>query len=104
MECKVSGLRLLRCGSDADRAMKVRDSADGPSAQILDAADPVISEALKEDPRAVVRALTAIVDRCKADGGYTEEEIEAAAEQLCRELGITCEWQATRSRGSAGLH
>jgi hypothetical protein len=84
--------------------MKTRASADGSSAQILDAADPVISDALKEDPKGVARALTAIVDRCKADGGYTEEEIEAAAEQLCRELGITCEWQATRSKESAGLH
>ena len=84
--------------------MKVRDSADGPSAQILDAADPVISEALKEDPKAVARALAALVDRCKAEGRYAMEEVEAAAEQLCRELGITCEWQAIRSRGSAGLH
>ena len=64
----------------------------------------VISEALDEDPKAVARALAALVDRCKAEGRYTDEEIEAAAEQLCRELGITCEWQATRSRGSAGLH
>ena len=83
--------------------MKARDSADGPSAQILDAADPVISDALKEDPKEVARALAALVDRCKADGRYTEEEIEAAAEQLCRELGITREWQAIRSKGSAGL-
>jgi len=45
-----------------------------------------------------------LVDRCKAEGRYTDEEIEAAAEQLCRELGITCEWQAIRSKGSAGLH
>jgi hypothetical protein len=64
----------------------------------------VISEALDEDPKAVARALAALVDRCKAEGRYTDEEIEAAAEQLCRELGITCEWQAIRSRGSAGLH
>ena len=83
--------------------MKMRNSADGSSAQILDAADPVISDALKEDPKAVARALAALVDRCKAEGRYTDEEIEAAAEQLCRELGITCEWQAIRSKGSAGL-
>ena len=84
--------------------MKARDSAGGPAAQILDAADPVISDALKEDPKGVARALTAIVDRCKTEGRYTKEEIEAAAQQLCRELGITCEWQAIRSRGAAGLH
>ena len=83
--------------------MKARDSAGGPSAQIPDAADPVISDALKEDPKGVARALAALVDRCKAEGRYTDEEIEAAAEQLCRELGITCEWQATRSKGSVGL-
>jgi len=83
--------------------MKARASADGPSAQILGAADPVISEALDEDPKEVARALAAVVDRCKADGGYTEEEIEAAAEQLCRELGITREWQSICSKGSAGL-
>ena len=51
----------------------------------------------------MARALAAIVDRCKADGRYAMEEIEAAAEQLCRELGITREWQAIRSKGSAGL-
>jgi hypothetical protein len=66
-------------------------------------ADPVISEALDEDPKEVARALAAIVDRCNAESGCTEEEIEAAAEQLCRELGITREWQAIRSKGSAGL-
>ena len=82
--------------------MKARTSADGPSAQILGAADPVISEALKEDPKEVARALTAIVDRCKADGRYTKEQIEAAAQELCRELGITREWQAIRSNGSTG--
>jgi len=43
------------------------------------------------------------VDRCKAEGRYPIEEVEAAAEQLCRELGITREWQAIRSKGSAGL-
>jgi hypothetical protein len=84
--------------------MKARDSVDGSSAQILDAADPVISDALKEDPKEVARALAALVDRCKAEGRYAMEELEAAAEQLCRELGITCEWQAIRSKGSAGLH
>jgi hypothetical protein len=84
--------------------MKARDSAGGPSAQILDAADPVISDALKEDPKGVARALTAVVDRCKAEGRYAMEELDAAAEQLCRELGITREWQAIRSNGSVGLH
>ena len=65
--------------------------------------DDAISEALDEDPKEVAQVLAAIVDRCKADGRYAIEEIEAAAEQLCRELGITREWQAIRSKGSAGL-
>jgi hypothetical protein len=58
--------------------------------------DDPISEALDEDPEEVARALAAIVDRCKAEGRHAMEEIEAAAQQLCRELGITCEWQAIR--------
>jgi hypothetical protein len=64
--------------------------------------DLVISEALDEDPNEVARALAATVDRCKTEGRYTKEEIEAAAQQLCRELGITREWQSIRSNGSAG--
>ena len=84
--------------------MKARDSADGSSAQVLGAADPVISEALDEDPKGVARALAAVVDRCKAEGRYTDEEIEAAAQEFCHELRITREWQAIRSRASAGLH
>jgi hypothetical protein len=53
--------------------------------------DPVISEALKEDPEEVIHALAEVVKRCKAEGHYTEEEIEAAAEQLCREFKIARE-------------
>jgi hypothetical protein len=92
----VSGLRLLRGGSGNEAARLSRPLAGA----VVD----VISEALDEDPKEVARALAAAVDRCKADGRYAMEELEAAAEQLCRELGITCEWQAIRSRGSAGLH
>jgi hypothetical protein len=43
---------------------------------------------LEEDPERVIRALAAVVDRCKAEGRYSVEEIDAAAAQLCRELGI----------------
>ena len=85
--------------SEADRAVKPRDLS-----RLLRAVmDDPIPEVMDEDPEEVARALAAVVDRCKADGGYTEEGIEAAAEQLCRELGITREWQAIRSKGSAGL-
>ena len=91
----MSGLRLLRERSGDESARLSRPLAGA----VMD----VISEALDEDPKEVARALAAIVDRCEAEGGYTDEEIEAAAEQLCRELGITREWQAIRSKGSAGL-
>ena len=91
----MSGLRLLRGGSGNESARLSRPLAGA-------VVDLVISEALDEDPKEVARALAAIVDRCKAEGGYSEEEIEAAAEQLCRELGITREWQSIRSNGSAG--
>jgi len=70
--------------------MKARDLADGSSAQTA-AMDPLISEVLKEDPEEVVHALAEVVKRCKAEGRYTEEEIEAAAAQLRREIGITRE-------------
>jgi hypothetical protein len=29
-----------------------------------------------------------VVERCKAEGRYSAEEIDFAAAQLCRELGI----------------
>ena len=89
----MSGLR----GRSGDESARLKRPLAGA---VMD----VISEALDEDPKEVARALAALVDRCKAEGGYTEEGIEAAVEQLCRELGITREWQAIRSRGSVGLH
>ena len=92
----MSGLRLLRERSGDESARLSRPLAGA----VVD----VISEALDEDPKEVARALAAIVDRCKADGCYEIEEIEAAAQQLCRELGITREWQAIRSKGPVGLH
>jgi hypothetical protein len=70
--------------------MKARDLADGSSAQTA-AMDPVISEVLKEDPGEVIHALAEVVKRCQAEGRYTDEEIEAAAEQLCREFKIARE-------------
>jgi len=80
--------------------MKLRDLSRPLAGAVMDL---VISEALDEDPKEVARALAAVVDRCKANGRYAIEELEAAAEQLCRELGITREGQAIHSRGSAGL-
>ena len=80
--------------------MKLRDLSRPLAGAVMDL---VISEALDEDPKEVARALAAVVDRCKANGRYAIEELEAAAEQLCRELGITREWQSICSKGSAGL-
>src|SRR5918994_2994569 len=70
LECKVSGLRLLR-GRSGDESARLSRPLAGA------VVDLVISEALGEDPKEVARALAAIVDRYKAEGGCTEEEIEA---------------------------
>jgi len=50
--------------------MKARDLAGRPSAQ-TGTTDPVISEALKKDPKEVARIIAEIVARCRADGRYT---------------------------------
>jgi len=64
------------------------DDDVGPGLALRVAVDYVILEAVEEDPERVIRALAGVVDRCKAEGGYSAEEIDAAAAQLCRELGI----------------
>jgi len=78
--------------------MPPRDNASRPSSRMLhDPMDSVISEALEQDPEEVVHALAEVVNRCKAEGRYTKEEIEAAAAQLRRELGITLDQQGLSS-------
>jgi len=53
------------------------------------AVDRVILEEVEEDAERVIRALASVVERCKAEGRYAADDIDAAAAQLCRELGIT---------------
>jgi hypothetical protein len=53
------------------------------------AIDRVLLEEVEEDAERVIRALVNVVERCKAEGRYSADDIDAAAAQLCRELGIT---------------
>ena len=72
--------------------MSARRGKGSSSAQALRAAvDTVISENLEQDPDHVARALEAVVERCKAEGRNSAEEIGAAAAQLRTEFGLTKE-------------
>jgi len=65
-------------------------SDDPPSVRRQRAAlDLLIFEILERDPDRVVRALADVVGRLHAEGRHPSDEIERAAEQLCRELGIS---------------
>ena len=55
---------------------------------LRDAADSVILEALAESPERVASAFAKVLERCRAEGRYSPEEIDAAASQLLQELGI----------------
>ena len=55
---------------------------------LREAADLVISEALAESPERVASAFAKVLERCRAAGRYSPEEIDAAASQLAKELGI----------------
>ena len=60
-----------------------------PSRQRLRAAvDSIILDTLESEPDRVAQALDEVVQRCKAEGRYPYEEIDAAAAQLRSELGI----------------
>lgn len=52
------------------------------------AVDCVIFEAMDDSPECVILALAEVVERCRAEGRYPIEDIEAAAAQLCQELGL----------------
>jgi hypothetical protein len=70
--------------------MSTRRGERSSSAQELCAAvDDVIAESLEQDPDSVARALEAVVERCKAEGRYSADEIDAAAAQLRSEFGLT---------------
>jgi hypothetical protein len=65
------------------------DEDVGPELDLRVAIDRVILEEMEEDAERVIRALANVVERCKAEGRYSADDIDAAAAQLCRELGIT---------------
>ncbi len=69
--------------------MNVRRQGNGPSPRELRAAiDQIILESVDRDPAHVARALEAVVERCKAEGRYPEDQIDAAASQIRKELGL----------------
>jgi hypothetical protein len=69
--------------------MGTRRGEGSSSAQELRAAvDDVIAEHLEQDSDHVARALEAVVERCKAQGRYPADEIDAAAAQLWSEFGL----------------
>src|SRR5215207_9990132 len=55
---------------------------------LREAADSVILEALAESPERVASAFAKVLEHCRASGHHSPEEIDAAASQLSRELGI----------------
>jgi hypothetical protein len=65
------------------------DEDVGPELALRVAVDRVILEEMGEDAERVIRARANVVERCKAEGRYSADDIDAAAAQLCRELGIT---------------
>jgi uracil-DNA glycosylase len=69
--------------------MGTRGRKASSSAQELRAAvDDVIAECLERDPDRVARVLEAVVERCKEEGRYPADEIDAAAAQLRREFAL----------------
>jgi hypothetical protein len=54
-----------------------------------DPLDRIILEALEEDPDYVVFSLERVLERLRAEGRYSVDELEAAAAQFRRELGIS---------------
>jgi hypothetical protein len=62
------------------------------AAPMSEASDPlnrIILEALEEDPHQVGFALERVLERLRAEGLYSVDELEAAAAELFRELGIS---------------
>ena len=52
------------------------------------AANSVILEAFADSPERVASVLAKVLERCRAAGRHSPEEIDAAASQLIEELGI----------------
>ena len=59
-----------------------------PSPRARTLADAIIREMLKEDEAHVINTVDRVVRRFVREKDYTSEEIEAAAQEVCRELGI----------------
>ena len=76
-----------------DAAILLRRAAwakgESSAHELRAAVDGVIAESLEQDPNSVARALEAVVERCKAEGRYAADEIDAAAAQLRSEFGLT---------------
>jgi hypothetical protein len=51
-------------------------------------ANSVILEALADSPERVACAFAKVLERCRAAGHHSPEDIDAAASQLIEELGI----------------
>ena len=67
-----------------------RRKNDSPSLRELrTASDDLIHASLESDPGRVADALEQVVERCKAQGRYPPDEIDAAAAQLRAEFGIS---------------
>jgi regulator of PEP synthase PpsR (kinase-PPPase family) len=62
------------------------DHPPRPRTRIL--ADAIIREMLKEDKAHVVDTVDRVVRQFEREMNYTPEEIEAAAHEVCRDLGI----------------
>jgi hypothetical protein len=56
----------------------------------------MILRALADDPDRVCRAMAAVAKRMKADGRYTDAEIETGMAELRRELGMPAAPQLQR--------
>jgi len=69
-------------------------------ASSLDPLDRIILEALEQDPAHVRFALERVLERLRAEGRHSVDELEAAAVQLQRELGIsrTTNWAGPLGR------
>ena len=50
--------------------------------------DSIIADVLEQDPDRVARAVARVIERLKSECRFSPQEIDAAAAQVCRELGI----------------
>jgi hypothetical protein len=50
--------------------------------------DSIIAHVLEQDPDRVAHAVATVLERLKSERRFSPQEIDAAAAQVCRELGI----------------